>query len=494
MQDELPDLPNKAESAPKQNLIQKIKGFGKDDKRLVKVVLLVFFGVLLLLGITASVLEKVAPRGGPVSSDQDLFTAGMWQIQPQPNQLILGFFIDANGNKNFDYQEQPFTKVSVAIRRAGETEPFRRVSADTDGLVKIDNLSLGGYEFSLDNFVEPEAETWQFFEEYQYGEEFFPTAWRKIELVNEGYKELIGIKAYQPSLLLILATDTGLVWYDPDRARTYSQVRADSEYAEIRDQDIYLIEDGKLQRFDWKNRSIIETMNWLDEAEPGKWQLSPEGKTVIYFSGKELKWRSQVEDCSEGSLYYEGLRPEAVAAGFINETSWLAVGRGEEAQPWQIFRADCRTLTPVTTIGQPISVGVLGGGDWFYSTDSSTYLVDSNGKTVKYQALGGGSGAMVSSDGRYIIKPVSGNSWLLVDYPGVKAEGVEKQYLLTNVTGELTLVGDNVYYVKAIPCEADGDCGEVVEIGLEGGGIWSIINRWDLKNVPAGRILGIIIN
>src|SRR3989338_2462976 len=174
MQDNLPDLPrsvdmNVAQPQPKSSFLQRLKNAGSDDKRLVKLILIIGFGALLLLGIAAAVLEQVAPR------------------------------------------------------RAGETEPFRRVSADRDGLVKIDDLSQGDYEVSYDNYSQPEVSDWLFFEEYQHQGEFFPTAWRRVSLDGLGYKELIGVLAYRPPLLVAVITDNGLSWYDPERARVYAK-------------------------------------------------------------------------------------------------------------------------------------------------------------------------------------------------------------------------------------------------------------------------------
>ena len=110
MQDSLPDIPPvvavKEESQPKK------PGLFADDKRLVKIIMLVGFGLLLLLGIAAAVLEQVAPRGGKKTAEEELFSANLWQIQAQPNQIILGFFEDSNQNNQFDHREKPFVKVS----------------------------------------------------------------------------------------------------------------------------------------------------------------------------------------------------------------------------------------------------------------------------------------------------------------------------------------------------------------------------------------------
>lgn len=492
MQDSLPDIPQPVlEKEEKPSFFQRFKNAGNDDKRLVRIFLLIVFGLLLLLGIAASILEQVAPRGGNNPDQPDQFSSGLWQIEPRPNQAVFGFFEDANLNRVFDYREKPFDKVTVAIRRQGETEPFRRVAASTDGLVKIDDLDSGEYEMSLDNSVQPEAADWMFFEEFQRNGEFFPTVWQKVTLTDTGYKELIGINAYRPPLLLVLQTDTGLSWYDPDRARVYAQTSFNAEFVS-RGRDIYYLGEGRLKKMSWEYRAVSEELNWLDEAISGSWFLSPQSQTVAYIQAQEFKFRSQEPDCSEGDLLVDGVRPQVKSAGFLGETAWLVIGRLNQSEPWQVFKVDCQKAETLVTVAEPLEIGVLVGGDWFYSTNDAAYFVSSEAKTVKYMALGGGNGVSVSQDGRYLLKKASSGNWLAVDYPAVKAEGVEKHYLLTGIAGEPTIIGDALYFVRAKACEADGDCGEVVKITLEGSGNWSVAQRWDLKNVAAAKILGVV--
>lgn len=486
------DLPEQ-----KPSFFERLKSAGSDDKRLVRLLLLVGFGVLLILGITAAVLEQVAPRGGGVKTESEvLFSSQLWQIQPLPNQIIFGFYLDNNSNNQFDYQESPFDKVSVAIRRLGETEPFRRVAAGSDGLVKIDDLAQGEYEISLDNYSLPDSEAgeWLWFDQYQQNTEFLPTVWRGVSLAGQGYKELIGLIAYQPPLLLALVSDAGISWYDPLRARVYAKSNQPlTSDVFIHGHNVYYIKEGNLQKLDWSNRAVTEELIWLEEAEAGGWWLSPGGKTVAYKVGKELIYRSQVEDCREGGLLWDGLRLEVKAISFIDEISWLVIGRGDQEAPWQVFKVDCGNVEPVETAAEPVSVGVLGGGDWFFGTAEAVYLVDNaKQQRVKYSALGNGQNISVSDDKRYLLKSLGQNSWLVVDYPAVKTSGVEKHYLLTGIAGEPTLIGDDVYFVRAKPCEADGDCGEVVRIKLGGSGVWSIESTWDLKDVAATKVLGVV--
>ena len=54
------------------------------------------------------------------------------------------------------------------------------------------------------------------------------------------------------------------------------------------------------------------------------------------------------------------------------------------------------------------------------------------------------------------------------------------------------MIGDDVYFVRGKACEADGDCGEIVKIKLAGSGVWSIESTWDLKNVAAQKVLGVV--
>jgi hypothetical protein len=502
MQDNLPDLPASV-SPPamqaglpesKPSIFSRLKSAGSDDKRVVKIILIVGFVFLVILGLLASVLERVAPRGGKQPSGEEQFSSGLWQIQPQPNQILLGFYTDTNKNGVYDYAESVFNQVSVSIRKAGETEPFRSVPAGVDGAVKIDDLTQGEYEISLDNYSRPDAATsaWLWFDDYQLGEEFLPTKWRPVSLKSEGYKELIGITPYQPKLVLTLATENGVSWYDPERAREIGKNNQELDHPVVRGNDLFFISDSKLKRLDWRYRTESEQLIWLDEAKD--WLLSPEGKTVAYLSeGSELAWRSADESCPEGNLLFEGTRLKVKSYSFIGETSWLIISQGDEENPVGIYRVDCRKVEPLTAVGEPVGVGSLGAGDWFYSTTDATYLVDnSSGKAVKYTALGGGEGIGVSQDKRYLMKKISAGSWLIVDYPAVKTSGVEKHYLITGYTAEPALVGDNAYFVKAKSCEADGDCGEIVRIKLEGSSTWLVSDTWDLKNVAATKVLGVI--
>ena len=494
MQDDLPDLPPVIETKSKSlGFLARVKGAGQDDKRLVKLILLIGFGVLLILGVVASILEQVAPKNGQGPKSSLAPNLASWQIAVLPNQIILGFFQDVNKNNQFDYQEKPFAKVSVAIRRQGETEPFRRVSADSDGIVKIDDLGLGDYEVSYDNYAEPNEADWLFFEEYQQAGEFLPMAWRRITLAESGYKELVGINPYQPPLLLALETDQGLSWYDPQRARVYGRSNLAVADPAMIGRDIYYLQDDKLKKLDWTYRTVSEELIWLDEAKTGNWWLSPQGKTVAYLSGKEFRFRSQDETCTEGGLLWEGVRPAVKTVSFIDETKWLVVAQTNKDQPWELFLVDCHQAELAPTLAEPVNAGYLGGNDWFYSTSEATYLFDSaNRQSVKYTALGGGGGITVSTDHRYLLKPLSSGNWLVVDYPAVKTAKVEKHYLLTGITGEPTLIGDYVYFVRGKPCQADGDCGEVVRLKLEASGIWSIDATWDLKNVAATKVLGVV--
>jgi hypothetical protein len=506
MQDNLPDLPRVNESSPvetsvdtpKPSLFKRLKGIGSDDKRTVKLILIAGFVFLVVLGVVASILEQVAPRGVRTAKEGDQNSSGLWQLEPQPNQILLGFYIDKNANNVYDYQETIANQVSVAIRRQGETEPFRRVPAGSDGWAKIDDLSLGTYEISLDNYYEPvssgDEETpieWLWFDDYQKDKEFLPTAWREIKLEGKGYKELIGITKYQPSLILALATEDGVAWYDPDRARIIGKNNVAIGTAFTRGKDLFYIQADKLKHLDWTNRTVIEQLNWLDEVKD--WTLSPEGKTVVYVSEDQLRWRSAEEACPEGGLLFDGMRLKVKSFTFIGETSWLVVARTEEEKPWQLFRAECTKVEPLESAAEPTSVLSLAGGDWFYASADNSYFYDNAAqKTTRYQALGNGAGVSVSQDKRYLVKKVSGNSWLVVDYPGVKSSGVEKHYLLTGFDSEPATFGDDVYFVKAKACEADGDCGEVGRIKLDISGVWSLDSTWDLKDVPATRVLGVV--
>jgi len=508
MQDELPDVTAVATNpeqpvAAKPSFFSRIKGAGSDDKRVVKLILIVAFGGLLVLGIAASVLEKVAPRGGATTAETELFTSGQWQITVQPGQAIFGFYLDENNNRQYDYQEKPFEMVSVAIRRSGETEPFRYVSAENDGLVKINDLAQGQYEVSFANYADPvkagaaAGEEWLFFEEYQQNLEFLPTAWRPVELAGSGYKELVGISTYQPPFLLVLKTENGVSWYDPERAREYAKSNFSLKKTVMRGNDIYYLEAGNLKKLNWVNRAVTEELIWLEEAENG-WDLSPGGQTAAYLSGKEFQFRSRNESCAEGGLLWEGVRPEVAFFSFIGETAWLVAARPSSEQPRQLYRLNCNQAGPVSTLEEPTAVGRLENGAWFYSTATATYLVDADGKAVKYNALGGQAasasdgGITTSADGRYLLKKLASGNWLVVDYPAVKGSGVEKHYLLTGISGEPAVFGDSVYYVRAKTCGSDGDCGEVVKIRLEGSGVWSVETAWDLKNVAAAKVLGVV--
>lgn len=487
----MPDLPPRPAAAPKEagpesKPLSPLAG----DRRLVKLIIFSLFALLLLLGIAAAVLERVAPRRERTGEESAPAGFDPGTIETRPNRIVFGFFRDDNSNGQFDHREQPFTRVSVAIRRQGETEPFRRVAAGTDGRAEIDDLAAGRYQVSFDNYATPDpGGRWQWFEEYQRGGEFLPTAWETVELEEAGFKQLVGITVYRPPLVLALAADSGLVWYDPQRARVFARSGFKAGFI-MRGNDVFYLEEGKLKHLNWRERALTEDLIWLEQAAAGRWWLSPSGQTVAYLDESgQMHWRSAADTCREGSLLIDGVRPEVKSVSFTEETAWLVIARLGPETPWQLFRLNCGRAETEATVSEPAAAGVLDKG-WFYSTAAATYLAEADGQTVKYEALGGGTGVIAA--GRYLLKTIGEGQWLVVDFPAVAAEGVEKHYRLTGISGDPLIAGDSVYYVKGKPCAADGDCGEVVKISLMGNGIWQESGRWDLKNVAADQVLGVV--
>ncbi|MEA3355132.1 MAG: hypothetical protein U9Q63_01455, partial [Patescibacteria group bacterium] len=128
----------------------------------------------------------------------------------------------------------------------------------------------------------------------------------------------------------------------------------------------------------------------------------------------------------------------------------------------------------------------------FYSDSGGSYFYDlTDDSKVKYTALGNNVLVKVSSDKKYIGAMV-GSKFLVVDYPAVKASGVEKHYLIDRVSSidEVGFSGDSILVNQAKTCQSDGDCGEILRINLFGSGVWKIEDRVQLKNVVVEKILG----
>ena len=88
--------------------------------------------------------------------------------------------------------------------------------------------------------------------------------------------------------------------------------------------------DDKLKEFELKNKVSKEVMKYLYGVSETKFELSPEGKTVVYKEGEELRYKTDGH-CGEGAILDEGRRLRLKEAGeelevdFWDETRMVVV-------------------------------------------------------------------------------------------------------------------------------------------------------------------------
>ena len=519
MQDHLPDVPkDKQESLEVEAVVGeeqtagrlgKLKGLMSNRKQRFRLVVVLLLTALVSLGILATILEKVEEnRSAEVETEKGEFADWLLSVEQKPGQMSWGFYLDENANGEFEHNEQPFSGVSVSIRRPGEEQAFRTEASGSNGVVIIDDLVVGEYEvrvvnyeldkvgvygdFELPNFYELVDENRQRFE-------FIPSEWKALSLKEEGYRAIMGVREYKPEKLLVLTDGSEVSFYDPDRAKIYGQsVIKDGVKRKflVRDNQLVYMKDDQLKKFSFKDRTEVLVMDRLYGVDEIGWALSPDMKTVVYTEEEELRYKTEGGECGEGAIIYEGQRinlkkkPELVV-DFWDEQNLVLVGMVKGGD-WQMFKGFCgerqKLAVESLEIGEVRNLYVLEDRILFYSNNQGSYFYDLDEKqATKYVALGVPSQVRLSADKKHIVGKL-GSNYIVVDYPAVKQSGVEKHYVIG--VNNLVVVGNEGLVSRAKVCEADGDCGEVVRIELKGNGAWNRGEAVDLKDVVVEQILG----
>jgi len=519
MQDFLPDVPkDKQESLEDEAVVGeeqtagrlgKLRKLMSNRKQRFRLVVVLGLGALVGLGILATILEKAEEnRSAEVEVEKGEFADWLLSVEQKPGQMSWGFYLDENANGEFEYNEQLFSGVSVSIRRPGEEQAFRTEASGSNGVVIIDDLAVGEYEvrivnyeleqvgvygdFELPNFYELVDENRQRFE-------FIPSEWKSLSLGEEGYKGIMGVREYRPERLLVLTDGSEVSFYDPDRAKIYGQsVIKDGVKRKflVKDNLVVYIKDDQLKKFSFKDRTEAVVVDRLYGVDEVGWALSPEMKTVVYTEEEELRYKTEGEECGEGAIIYNGQRVNLkqeleLVVDFWDEQNLVLVGMVKGGD-WQVFKGFCgerqKLAVEPLEIGEVRNLYVLEDKTLFYINSQGSYFYDLDKKeATKYVALGVPSQVKLSVDKKYIVGKLGGN-YIVVDYPAVKASGVEKHYVIG--VNNLVVVGDEGLVSRAKACEADGDCGEIVRIELKGNGAWEWGEAVDLKDVVVKQVLG----
>jgi len=519
MEDYLPDVPKDKPESLEGGVVAgeeqtagrlgKLRGLMSNRKQRFRLVVVLGLGGLVGLGILATILEKIQEnRSAEVEVEEGEFADWLLSVEQKPGQMSWGFYLDENANGEFEHNEQPFSGVSVSIRRPGEEQAFRTEASGSNGVVIIDDLAVGEYEvrivnyeleqvgvygdFELPNFYELVDENRQRFE-------FIPSEWKSLSLGEEGYKAIMGVREYRPEKLLVLTDGSEVTFYDPDRAKIYGQsVIKDGVKRKflVKDNLVVYMNDDQLKKFSFKDRTGGVVMDRLYGVDEIGWALSPAMKTVMYTEEEELRYKTEAEECGEGAIIYEGQRvnlkqePELLV-DFWDEQNLVLVGMVKGGD-WQVFKAGCgerqKLAVESLEIGEVRSLYVLEDMMLFYSNSRGSYFYDLDKKeATKYVALGAPNQVKLSADKKHIVVK-QGSNYIVVDYPAVKMSGVEKHYVIG--VNNLVVVGDEGLVSRAKACEADGDCGEIVRLELKGNGVWEWGEAVDLKDVVVKEVLG----
>lgn len=408
------------------------------------------------------------------------------------NQLGWVFFEDSNANGEFDYNEKVFKSVSVAVRRPGEAVAFITVSAEVNGLVKIDGLEVGSYEVQYLNYEleQPyEIGEWALRKYYQIIEEgksrysFLPTEWQAIELTSTGFKAKVGLREYQPTSVLVIKSGKQVKFYDPVRVKILGQSQWTDETEKqfyLKGDQVYYVENKQLRQFSFKDKLSAVKIDRLYGVKPTGYWLSADGEVLVY-TDEEGRWQYQSEK------YGCNKRPEMEAGANLADIA----KNGQAVIGDNLITCLAKDKFAGQKLNLPglTSIKFLNDRTLFYSSGSGSYFYDwQNDKSTKYTALGSGVKAIVSEDGRYIGAKLSG-SIMVVDYPAVMASGVEKHYLLP-FSGQIVFSKDEMLINQSKLCQPDGDCGEIIRIELKGNGVWEIKDRIELKDIRADEVLG----
>jgi len=500
MQDNLPDVPAKKnkeevmetmgaeseagiEGEQKPSLVDKLKKLKGNDKQMMQLVLGIILGSLILLGIVVSIIELIRGDEEASGTQEQEMENILLAVEKKPGQMIWLFYEDENKNGKFEHDEQMFSKVSVAARRPGEPEAFRTEASDDSGKVVIDNLDSGKYEVAFLNYGQDQPRVIGDFELpsfYELANELIPTEFKTVVLEAEGYGEVVGVREYMPKKLLILTNGKEIVFYDPKKALVYGKSIIGDEIAReflIKGKEVFYIKDKELKKFSFEDQVEVMVMDRLYGVKETELAISPELSTVIFTEQDELNYMTKDGHCGDGAIIFEGQRPDIkrspeLVVDFFDEKNFVFAGRvGQEE--WEVFRAKCGEKNKFEAekleIGDVRALKVLNDKTLFYVDSNGSYFYDLEEKqAVKYTALGVADKVIVSSDKKYIAG-MNGGEYIVVDYPAVKASGVEKHYEL----GVKTLVfnGDEILVregktIKRIKLMGDGatEEGQVIEL------------------------------
>jgi len=519
MQDYLPDVPKdepesleaEAVAGEEQTAgrLGKLREFTGNNKQRFRLVVVLGLAGLVGLGILATILEKVQEnRSAEIEVEKGEFADWLLSVEQKPGQMSFGFYLDENANGEFEENEQPFSGVSVSIRRPGEEQALRTEASGTNGVVVIDDLVVGEYEIRIVNYELEQVGVYGDFELPNFYElvdenrqrfEFIPSEWKSLSLGEEGYKAIMGVREYRPEKLLVLTDGEEVSFYDPERAKVYGQsVIKDGVKRKflVKNNQVVYMTDDKLKKFSFKDRTGVVVMDRLYGVDEVDWALSPEMKTVVYAEEEELRYKTAGEGCGEDAIIYSGQRvnlkqePELVV-DFWDKENLVLVG-AVKGEGWQVFKAFCgerqKLAVEPLEIGEVKSLYILEDRILFYSNNQGSYFYDLDKKeATKYVALGVPSQVRLSEDKKHIVGKLGGN-YIVVDYPAVKMSGVEKHYVIG--VNNLIVVGDEGLVSRAKTCEADGDCGEIVRLELKGNGAWEWGEAVDLKDVVVKEVLG----
>lgn len=475
------------------------------DIKIIKRFGLGFLAILIVTGVVVSFLEprsNFGQKGENTIINLDTDLSNIFS-----GQMGFIFYEDKNANGQYDYSEKVFKDVTVALKRPGEAQPFISVPADDKGLVKITNLPVGNYEVQyLNQALEQPIKQGDFIfrpfyeitEEHEVRYSFLPSDWQTVVLPEGGYKVKVGLREYRPKTLLLIREGKILKFYEPIRAKILGQSDLEGVIGDqfnLKNNQLFYFKDQDLLKFSFDNRVTTQKLSGYYGVAGAKYWLSKTGEALLYPLENEWHYQNDSLGCDgavtgEDQLRLHLLTGRVLADWWDDQIAVVTVRSDNE--PAAVYSVQCREgklISQATGLNQVNTLFLLNSQNLFYSDGNGSYFYDlTSQQSIQYTALGNGEEIMVSPDKKYVVAKLE-NSLIVVDYPAVKASGVEKHYLLP-FSGQVAFAGDEILINQSKPCEADGDCGEIIRIALEGSGVWSIVDRIQLKDLYADEILG----
>jgi len=366
--------------------------------------------------------------------------------------------------------------------------------------VIMDDLAEGEYEVSFDNYAKDEAAEGEFsfpgLYQVMQGEskfkEFLPSSWHRIDLDLDGYYQKIGVIDYEPESLLVFEDDKKVSLYDPKRVRVVGWSNIDLINPMLRNDRLFFLTSEDLQELSIGEKTVKPVMNWLYDLDD--YLLSPGGEVIVYRENDEFRYKSL--SCGEGSVLIDGYRLELKdgLVDFLTKDKLIVAGKlfEEENKVFQVVCSDSDFVARKILDSDVSGLVYLSDKAIFYSDVFGSYFYDlAKHSKVKYTALGS-SVEVIASENKKYIGAIVGGKLMVVDYPAVVYSGVEKHYIIdtVNTLEGVSFSGDQVLVNQAKACEVDGDCGEIVRIGLKGSGVWKVEERVQLKDVKVDKVLG----